>query len=425
MTGVQTCALPIYVKLLEYGHENIRNQYTRLGLPVFEAGKKAEKKPYNSMAIMTEYNLLRIIPPKLGRMHLSNEIFIGELQDFSTKPVAINIVPKTGENPKDTVFNMLEKANRTGQFYRWRPNFFGVNAAIASNVGKKTAKEAAMLFARASKAIFLNKKAVPAFNTLTLFEPESFGKEIERENMVAAANTVLKLRSENSESVFENAIAIDTKYKLKLLHKHMPKTVLNCRNTELALVNGIAFEGKGICTFAAINLTLIALGCKGNETAFFEELGKKTKAIIELDKIKRKELLQKSYIKKQEIKIEELSSAIALDSLLEAGKIAVGTEKASETISFAEKILAELKSHLPKHFVITELKNKHATHRFETKNTKAFRHTGKGIEGKELLKSKAICKNYSFAAKAENKKELNKLIDSNVRIIEFEATQKS
>ncbi len=409
----------VNVKLLEYGHENIRNQYTRLGLPVFEAGKKTEKKPYNNMAIMTEYNLLRIIPSKLGRMHLSSEIFIGELQDFSTKPVAINIIPKAGENPKDTVFNMLEKANKASRFYSWRPNFFGVNATIASNVGKKTAKEAAMLFARASKAIFLNKKAVPAFNTMTLFESESFGKEIERESMVAAANTVLKLGSEDSEPVFENAIAIDTKYKLKLLHKHMPKTVLNCRNTEPALVNGIALEGKGICTFAAINLTLIALGCKRNETAFFEEIGKKAKAVSELDRIKRKELLQKSYVKKQGIKIEELSSAIALDSLLEASKIASGTEKTNEAISFAEKALAELKSHLPEHFVATELKNRQAINRFEAKNKKEFKHYEKKAGEEKIWKSNAICKNYSFAARAENRKELNELIDSNVRIIEF------
>ena len=410
----------VNVKLLEYGHENIRNQYTRLGLPVFEAEKKAEEEPYNSRAIMSEYNLLRVIPPKFGRMHLSSEIFIGELSDFSTRPVAINIIPETGENPKDKVFNMLEKANKASRFYSWRPNFFGVNAAIASNVGKKTAKDAAMLFARASKAIFLNRKAVPAFNTLALFEPESFGKGIERESMAAAANTILKSGSEDSDPVFENAIAVDTKYKLKLLHKHMPKTVLNCRNAELALVNGIAFEGKGICTFAAINLTLIALGCKGNETAFFEELGKKAKAVVELDRIKRKELLQKSYVKKQGIEIEELSSAVALDSLLEAGKITIESEKINETISFAEKILTELKSHLPKHFVATELKNRQAKHRFEKKNTKAFRYEKKMVEGKGLLKSKAICKHYSFAAKAENRKELNELIDSNVRIIEFE-----
>ena len=51
---------------------------------------------------------------------------------------------------------------------------------------------------------------------------------------------------------------------------------------------------------------------------------------------------QKSYIKKQGIEIEGLSSAIALDSLLEAGKIAIETENASEAISFAEKALSEL-----------------------------------------------------------------------------------
>jgi len=66
------------------------------------------------------------------------------------------------------------------------------------------------------------------------------------------------------------------------------------------------------------------------------------------------------------------------------------------------------------------LKNRQAKDRFEAKNKKAFRHSEKIAEEKRIWKSKAICKNYSFTAKAENKKELNELIDSNVRIIEFE-----
>ncbi len=413
----------VNVKLLEYGHENIRNQYTRLGLPVFEARKKAEKWPYNDKSTMTEYNLLAVIPARLGRMHLSGQIFIAELQDFSTKAIAASIVAEPAEKPRDAVFSVLEKANRLGRILSWRPNIFALNATLAAKSGKKAATDAATLFSSISKAVFLGGKALSAFNTITLFEPKCLsGKGIAREGMVAAANAMLKSGQGQGEEAqpFENAVAVDTKYRLKLLHNNAPKFFLNCRNTEWSLVNGIAFEGQGLCSFTALNLTMVALENQGNESAFFEELSKKAKAIVELDQLKRKELSGRSYIKNQGVSIEGFSSALALDSLFEAGRLTIASEKPGETLAFAEKVLSELKKAVPENFVLTELKNREAMRRFALQNKKAFRHVAKtGGEEKELAKSKAICRAYSFSAKADNAKELNELIDGNARIIEM------
>ncbi len=403
----------VNVKLLEYGHENIRNQYTRLGLPVFEVRKKVEQIPYSNKAILTEYNLLHVIPSRLGKMHLSSQLFIGELQDFGTKPVALSIVPQIEETPRDTVFRLLEKANRLSRLSSWRPNISALNVAIAANSGKKTAREAALLFAKAAKAIFLSGKAVPAFNVLHLFEPDAFEKNgIERESMIGAATTMLKASAEEKSHVFENAVAVDTKYKLQLLSGPFPKMLLNCREKECSLVNGIVVQGNGLCSFIGLNLSAIALGCSGNETAFFEELGKRAKAATQLDELKRKELTGRLYIKKQGIVIEQLPSALALDSLFEAGKTAINGEKEREILQFSEKVLDELKRQLPENFVLTELRNKAALHRFSLRNKK-------GKEEKQLRKSSTICRNYCFVAKAESRKELNELIDSNVRLIEF------
>ena len=414
----------VNVKLLEYGHENIRNQYTRLGLPVFEARKKAERQPYNDKATMTEYSLLAVIPARLGRMHLSSQIFIAELQDFSTKAIAASIEAEPAEKPRDTVFSVLEKANRLGRILSWRPNIFALNAALAAKSSKKAAVDAAVIFSSASKAVFLGGKALPAFNTITLFEPKCLsGKGVEREGMVAAANAMLKSGQGEKAQPFENAVAVDTKYRLKLLHNHAPKCFLNCRNTEWSLANGIAFEGQGLCSFTALNLTMVALANQGNESAFFEELSKKAKAIVELDQLKRKELSGRSYIKNQGVSIEGFSSALALDSLFEAGRLAIASEKPGETLAFAEKTLSELKKALPENFVLTELKNRAAIRRFALQNKRAFRHIAKaGGEEKELAKSKAICRAYSFSAKAESAKELNELIDGNARIIEMRET---
>jgi len=398
----------VNVKLLEYGHENIRNQYTRLGLPVFEVKKKAEAMPYSNKAVMAEYNLLRVIPSKLGRMHLSNQLFIARLQDFSTRPIALSLAPKIAETPKETVFRFLEKANRLSMFCSWQPNISALNVAVAAKVGKKTARDAALLFARASKAL-PNRKKVQGFNVMHLFEPEEFnGKGIEGESMYAAANVLLK-----AEETFDCAAAIDTKYKLQLLNK-IPKIVVNCREKEFNLVNGIAVQGKGLCSFTALNLSTIALECSGKETAFFEELEKRAKAVSQLDELKRKELAARPYIKKQGIAIEEMSSALALDSLFEASKKAINAEKESEALSFSERVLAELKKVLPKGFVLTELRNKTALQRFSLQ----------GEEEKHLRKSRSICKNYCFVARPESKKELNKLIEGNIRLIEFRERNK-
>jgi len=409
----------VNVKLLEYGHENVRKQYTRIGLPVFEAMKKIEQMPYSNRAILTEYNLLRVIPGKLGKMHLEGEIFIACLEDFSTRPVATSIVPEIGESPKETVLALLEKANRLQNLVSWRPNIFGANAAVASNVGKKTARDAGLLFSRAAKTVFLSGKSIQAFNTIHLFEPEAFARKgVERESMVAAGNAMLKEDSGEKE-VFEKAVAVDTKYKLKLLKKEVPRHVLNCRNREWILANGIAFEGKGLCSFIGLNLTAIALGCNRNESAFFEALGKKARAVEQLDSLKRTELSERRYLKDSELDVGEMHSALALDSLFEASKIAIGTEKKGEALAFSEKVLAELRKGLPENFVLAELKNGKALQRFEAENKKNFNAERAKPGENSLRKSSQACKHYSFTARAGSRKELNELIDSNVRLIEF------
>lgn len=408
----------VNVKLLEYGHENIRNQYARIGLPVFEVQKKILQMPYNDRAMMAEYNLLRVIPGKLARMHLANEIFIAELHDFSTKPIAVSFVPEVKETSRETAFSAVEKANVLEKFFSWRPNISALNAAISAKASKKTAKDAALLWARAAKAVFLRKKAVPSFNTVHLFEPAAFAKkDVEREAMAVAANALL---GEKENNVFETAVAIDSKFRLKLLHSVQPKTVLNCRNEEWRLLNGIATEKDGICSFFGLNASAIAFEHEGNESAFFESLQEKAGAIAMLDELKRKELGQREYLKKHGIEAEEFCSVLALDSLLEAGKAAIGAEKESEAISFGEKTLEHLAKALPKTFVIAELRNGTALNRFSLQNRKNFRaEAGKIEEEKQLRKSSSICKNYCFAAKAESKKELNELLESNVRVIEY------
>ena len=411
----------VNVKLLEYGHENIRDQYTRLGLPVFEVKKAIEKMPYSNRAMLTEYNLLRVIPKKLGRMHLSGEIFIAEVHDFSTKPVAAVIVPEIRENARETVFALLEKANAYSGFFSWRPNIAFLNAAIAINTGKNSARDASFIFARAAKSVFLSGKAVPAFNTISLFEPYALGgKPAQRESMASAANAMMG-SFPMERPAFENAVAIDTKYKLKLLRKEKPGLVVNCKNSESGVANGVATESRGLCSFTGLNMNFIALGNRGNETAFFDEIGKKIKAIAQLDQLKRKELSERAYLGKQGISVDGMQSALALDSLFDSSRKAIQSEKEKDAILFSEKVMSFVRKRLPESFVITELRNANALHRFSMQNKRAFNAGNRySSEERYLRKSPAVRKGYCFEARAKSLKEMNELLDLGVKLVRLE-----
>jgi len=413
----------VNVKLLEYGHESVRNQYTRLGLPVADVRKKIEKAPCQNREIMAEYNLLCIIPPELARMHLSGEIFIGSIQDFSTKPIALSILPSPKESPLETACAALGGANRLGEFCSWQPNIHALNAGLACSAKKSAVKEAAARFGKIAENVFCRKKAALGFVSLHLFEPGAMdGMNVDKDAMVAAANGILKACCETASLPFGIAIAIDTKYKLHLLKEKNAQgaVFLNCKSREYSMLNGIAVPGNGICSFIGVNLTGIALECKGNESAFTQALQRKTDAMAKLDALKRKQMQERGYLRKNGIHAGEFPSVIALDSLMGAGKIAIGEGSAKEALGFAEKTVAGLKETLPENTVLAELQNRKALSLFSEANEKRFGVSAQiAPEGKELRKSAALQRNFSFTATAENKRQLSELLDSHVRTVVF------
>lgn len=94
----------VNVKLLEHGFEEARADYTRLGIPVYdateliEAGK--EKDPalanpellHSHMAdnIFKEYTLLKVLPLHLADAHMRGEIHIHDLDYFVSRPYSVN-----------------------------------------------------------------------------------------------------------------------------------------------------------------------------------------------------------------------------------------------------------------------------------------------------------------------------------------------
>ncbi|MEE8167654.1 MAG: anaerobic ribonucleoside-triphosphate reductase [Candidatus Hydrothermarchaeales archaeon] len=88
----------VNVKLLEHGFEDARADYTRLGIPVFDASQLVEagaagegKSPqvmHKLMAdnVLREYTLLKVLPLHQADAHMRGEIHIHALECFVTKP---------------------------------------------------------------------------------------------------------------------------------------------------------------------------------------------------------------------------------------------------------------------------------------------------------------------------------------------------
>lgn len=91
----------INVKLLEHGYEKARADYTRLGIPVYDATRLVESGSnenanlqYNPETIhklmadkvFTEYTLLKVLPLHLADSHMQGEIHIHDLDYFATRP---------------------------------------------------------------------------------------------------------------------------------------------------------------------------------------------------------------------------------------------------------------------------------------------------------------------------------------------------
>jgi len=90
----------VNVKLLEHGYEGARSDYTRLGMPVYDAAQLIDPIPnkttptegselvHTEMAnsIFREYSLLKVLPLHLADAHMKGDLHIHDLEYFVTRP---------------------------------------------------------------------------------------------------------------------------------------------------------------------------------------------------------------------------------------------------------------------------------------------------------------------------------------------------
>jgi len=90
----------VNVKLLEHGYEGARSDYTRLGMPVYDAAQLIDPVPNKSgqvasselvhvemaNSIFREYSLLKVLPLHLADAHMKGDLYIHDLEYFVTRP---------------------------------------------------------------------------------------------------------------------------------------------------------------------------------------------------------------------------------------------------------------------------------------------------------------------------------------------------
>ncbi len=92
----------VNVKLLEHGFEETRADYTRLGMPVYDATALIEAKSRDALtadpellhfrmadSIFKEYTLLKVLPLHLADGHMRGQIHIHDLDYFVSRPYSV------------------------------------------------------------------------------------------------------------------------------------------------------------------------------------------------------------------------------------------------------------------------------------------------------------------------------------------------
>lgn len=386
------------VKLLEYNHERIHSQYTRIGMPVFDARQKIESMPWKCAEIMTEFNVMTVIPKNAVRMHFENEIFISGIQDFSSRPQAYSF---SGESKN--IFGLLGEIIDSQNYSTEPVALNALNFKAMEFYG--SAKKASAEFSEA----FNGALHEPVTLGLNLFTPEH--SNADKNKAVRFANIFLKEFPEKCSAV----ISADSKFKLKLLDSDAWKkgfNVLNSRLGDLKPAGRLFTASNGILLETGINLALAAHKSGGKESSFFKELEEKASAISGLAKIKRNLLTQRKYLKEKGIEVSAMETAVSLYGIGNA--LNEFAESRQEKTRLAEKIVRAFKEEIGGKTIVSLLESHEGTARFSGRNSQL----GIGeIKNETMLDSAYLSENLDFARKAGSRKQALELMDKNVKLV--------
>jgi hypothetical protein len=384
----------VNAKLLAYGLEEIYNNYTRVGEPVYEVRKKLDENPYSG-EIVREYNILLELPRSSREIHFDGTIHIEDIEGFSHRPYAYSLIAEKSSSLEKTICGTIKKVIQNKKYFCLQPSIYGLTFACSPFIknGKQAQQAAEMI---------INSCEIPEEKpllSLELFTPtilEPLGAH--REN---ASKITTNLLDQNV------VVSVDSKYCLKLIKLDKKQfTILNNSTEEYyPLTKKLFSPTKGIDLFVNINLEKIAEG--NDEKQFFEKLSEISEEIKKL-KTKKKELLSKKhYLKKFEL--EEMKTGIGLTNFYKLSENFEG----SKPIDFSNKTFREI-SKLFEDNLLFGLASIKAQQRFSEITGKEI-YSQNTLPFEECLTSKKCC----FTGKAATIKELNELIDKKVKQIEY------
>lgn len=399
----------VNAKLLEYGHELVRNQYARIGIPVFEIEKKLEKGFYSNRPLLLEYNLLKVIPLKISEMHFEKSIHISDIAGFSGKCFAY--CNQSPESIVESPISLLGKCIELQKFFSKPLCFNSLNFSLSHNIkSKRESAELAENFSNALKC--LSRKHLVSMNLFTPANSVSKNRDI-------AIEFGLNFLQKPQNFLPKAVAAIDSKFKLKLFLEKIPNDLLflNCNENEsMILSENLCCEKNLAIASFALNLQKISEKNLGKESAFFRELESKTAALKELAVLKTEILLKKNFLQKHEIELDGGIFSIELNGLENSSKTFLETGTGREIFAFSEKVLNFLKKSFGEKFAFTELESAFVKKRFESVLQKPLQlqpslETANGV--------KKPLKGFVNRATAKNLAELSDLIDSGCQLIEF------
>ncbi|HLC45952.1 MAG TPA: ATP cone domain-containing protein, partial [archaeon] len=162
----------VNAKLVQYGFEDAKIKYSRVGLPVFDVQVLLSQAKSNpgvvkrlvSSAVMTQYTMLDLLPKNVAESHLSGNFFIGSLEEFPLKVFSAFSSKKDADLALLSSFSMHVCASQPeGQ--RFLDSFVVGVSSDFSNAGGANAHE---LKFKVSNGAF-NRKSLKK-----LFEPNYF-----------------------------------------------------------------------------------------------------------------------------------------------------------------------------------------------------------------------------------------------------------
>ena len=407
----------VNVKLLEYGFERIRNQYARVGMPMFDVTEKIGESYYHDEDVLTEYNLLKVIPKEISSMHFAGEIFIADIAGFSTKPFAFSSNP----NAEDVMFSAIEEIGKTGEWFSVPPAINAANVYLAGSAKKNSSKkEIVKNFARGVSAAGAQLAGRKICIGLNLFVPEELDKAgKDRDAVFSLANEFLNYYFANREQLnLEVKILLETEYQLKLLEDRFFRKnleFLNCSGQALLPLSGGFFSRRrGILSLTGLNLVKIALE-SNDENRFIMRLGEVLGKINELNAIKAEQVGRRGWLKKSGISADDLEPVLGLGGLYAAGAVLLGDDSTDRLRGFGERIVKEISGRIGENWMLTEFYDRMGLERFRKINLKEFGFRARGESSELYLESNGFTRtNYRKTCVAKNRKDVEELLKQGV-----------